>query len=377
MTVTFGEGVGITIGGTITLSVIISSCLGVCRFCCGDNILSRAFNSCNKKKPSDTETQSSTNVNYICLNCCGGTTTIDNSQSKGYPPISEKTAIPSASEDSNKNTTQQGSEFSQLLPPPIVNNQPAVNPSGSNQTVHPSAPLEENAQLLPPPNLTSESPLTAATSDQPDSQTSLTNSYQPRQQSTIADEVVTRAAPGSNPSASRVNAVDVYQGSGMTTDDSSATSDEVDSRPIQIDPNQLQQQSTVNPPASASWTNSYQLQQQNTEPVTMPPSSEGPSSASQPANKKSFSAKFVRDLGAILDPPSPLNADWRLILIQLGQSQSEINSVTRSSNPTEEALHRWASAGRSLDDLSEVYKEKRPDASKVIETYKKNNGELK
>ena len=96
----------------------------------------------------------------------------------------------------------------------------------------------------------------------------------------------------------------------------------------------------------------------------------------QPTNKRKFSAKFVGDLGNVLDPDSAVDADWRLMLIELGQSQGEIRKVHSMRHPTEEALYRWQEAGRSLDELLEIYQEKRPDVTEVIERYKKNNGEL-
>ncbi|XP_033630210.1 uncharacterized protein LOC117292302 isoform X6 [Asterias rubens] len=323
--ITFGGGIGIAAGGSIGLGVLIGICIALWRCCCGDNNFWRGVNWCKGTSQEGSESpetvkQSMLNIHCLSCHCCGGSSNVNNIQSRGSVQFVNETPEETVSSQQQSNVNSQpasnpsgsnqtvhptapperSNENDPLLPPPNVDNQPANNPSGSNQTVHPTAPPErsnENDPLLPPPNLTTESSSTAATSDQPDSQTNQTTSHQPQQRFTAVERV----------------------------------------------------------------------------PSSMVPTSTGGCFASQPTNKRKFSAKFVGDLGNVLDPDSAVDADWRLMLIELGQSQGEIRKVHSMRHPTEEALYSWQEAGRSLDELLEIYQEKRPDVTEVIERYKKNN----
>ncbi|XP_071796508.1 uncharacterized protein [Asterias amurensis] len=223
----------VTVGCVGTISGI---CTSVCRWCCGDNGCCRVFKWC-RGSPSDTESSPSQTANQsstylLCCSCCGDASLGNNTQSTARfehrtpeersqqqsnvdrqpasnPSGSNQTVHPTARpESSNENDPQ-------LLPPP--NSQLANNPSGSNQTVHPTAPPEqnnENVPLLPTPNLTTvESSTTVATPDQRDSQTNRTTSNQHPQQCT--GKVVT----GSSQSGSLVT-VDVHQRSAAQSDTS-------------------------------------------------------------------------------------------------------------------------------------------------------------
>ena len=94
--------------------------------------------------------------------------------------------------------------------------------------------------------------------------------------------------------------------------------------------------------------------------------------------EKYFSSKLVKDLAEMLNPNNPLGNDWSCILDELRQSHSETSKVAQMSNRTAEALLRWQTAGKSLDDLHKLYTNKRPDVCAVIEDFQQNtNGKAK
>ncbi|XP_033630206.1 uncharacterized protein LOC117292302 isoform X2 [Asterias rubens] len=414
--ITFGGGIGIAAGGSIGLGVLIGICIALWRCCCGDNNFWRGVNWCKGTSQEGSESpetvkQSMLNIHCLSCHCCGGSSNVNNIQSRGSVQFVNETPEETVSSQQQSNVNSQpasnpsgsnqtvhptapperSNENDPLLPPPNVDNQPANNPSGSNQTVHPTAPPErsnENDPLLPPPSnvgtgssqsvslvtvdvhqrsaaqsdtsdLTTESSSTAATSDQPDSRTNQTTSHQPQQQLTG------NVGTGSSHSGSLVT-VDVHQRSAAQSDTSDLTTESSSTAATSDQPDSQTNQTT-----------SHQPQQRFTAvervPSSMVPTSTGGCFASQPTNKRKFSAKFVGDLGNVLDPDSAVDADWRLMLIELGQSQGEIRKVHSMRHPTEEALYSWQEAGRSLDELLEIYQEKRPDVTEVIERYKKNN----